>query len=349
MKTYIDDYVSRLRKAYQAEIGARGKLDVQAMLRDLLGYTALTLANGTTLHPSAEVELRFMEGIGPFIFPRLAGVSAAALTVTSETVGFFRTGNISRAVKAVAEADVETAGSVYLDFPHGAFPVGRDRQIRMILARQENGRLRITSAVAPRGSNKGRRFSWFAGEASVCGAADTQTWVAETDRQLLLGLNLDEPDQPIEPLLGRKPNQVRQLLRQIERVMFLAIAQRRSLIDAGDEVALIDLPHIGLADPKRRSGNSKQIERKNSFFRIKRLPHLHGIAVEQATYSGSRTVFRRGGEGPYRFVQVRGFYRMQPYGAKHRLRRLIWIPAHTRWVRDDGRIDMIALPRPMAA
>jgi hypothetical protein len=106
---------------------------------------------------------------------------------------------------------------------------------------------------------------------------------------------------------------------------------------------------VGLNDPRRRTGNRKKTERVNSFFRIRRLPHLRGVAVRAAYQlqppraSDDDAAVRR------RLVKVRGFFRMQPYGPRRSLRQLIWVPAHTRWIRDDGRVEMMPLLRPTPA
>jgi hypothetical protein len=159
-----------------------------------------------------------------------------------------------------------------------------------------------------------------------------------------LGISLGHFTLSIEDGLGGSVRRTRKLLREIEKVALLAVAQLRSFADAGEEEQLACLPHLGLTDPRRHRGNVKKVERENAIFRIRRLPHLRGVSIVEnvGDVAGCNST-SEDWKGPRRQVAVRSFYRMQPYGPGRELRRLIQIAAHTRWVRDDGRVQMIQL------
>lgn len=219
-------------------------------------------------------------------------------------------------------------------------------QIRAILAVPDANGLRFAAAIAPRGSNKARHVSWRAGSDSLAGGAEVHACATDMGSHIAYGISVAECDEPIEHLLGRRPRRIRRLLREIEAVALLAVTQLRSTVDAGEGAALADLPYVGLSDPRRTTGNRKKAERENSLFRIKRLPHLRGVTVIAEATQAYRVSSDADVGSVFGIVNVRPFYRMQSYGPRHSLRRLIWVPAHSRRVRDDGRVEMIVVPRP---
>lgn len=344
MQTYLDAYIGRLRKEFEAQVGARCVLDFPDVLKNFCTRTPY-LAVGPRPVQGSEIELAFFRDIHPFVEPQRFTTPPIAITIETETVDIFRNSDVSASVGEVAARDIAVARAAYVDFPHGSFPVDEAMQIRAVLAVPEAGGLRFIAAIGLRGSNKARHFSWRAGHDAVTGGPEVNACVTESPSLIHLGISVTECE-PIETLLGGRPRRIRRLLRQIETVMLLAVAQFRSTLDAGDDAALGGLPHVGLTDPRRRSGNRKKTERENSFFRIRRLPHLRGVTVQTANHSWQQAPVDNGTVVRRRLQQVRGFFRMQPYGEGRSLRRLIWVPPFTRWVLDDGRVEMLALANP---
>lgn len=352
MRTSLDAYIDRLRKSLETRVDSNADFDFPIYLTQVCVEGPYYLTNAARLGVTAafQVELRYFRDIHPFVEPEAFEAPAIAVTVTPETVDIFRNDDVNVSVRTVAEQDIGVARAAYVDLPHHSFRVGENMQIREVLAAPEtDGGLRITAGIGLRGSNKTRHFSWLAGDVAVTGGTKVESSTKETVTHLALGLDMTEYDEPIEHLLGGRASKIRKLLREIERVLFLAVAQYRSIVDTDEDGALVEEPYVGLADPRRQTGNRKQTARANSFFRIKRLPHLRGVTIMIDGCARQRVASDRDDGARRKLVEVRPFYRMQPYGPKRSLRRLIWIPAHTRWVRDDGRVEMLALPRPAPA
>jgi hypothetical protein len=148
--------------------------------------------------------------------------------------------------------------------------------------------------------------------AGVTDGTKVESSTKETDTHIALGLDMTEYEVPIEHLLGGRASKIRKLLREIERVLFLAVAQYRSIVDAGEDGALFEEPHVRLADPRRQTGNRKQTARANSFFRIKRLPHLRGVTIMTDSHARQLVASDRDDGARRKLVEVRPFYRMQP-------------------------------------
>lgn len=346
-KPYLDVYAMRLRAGFEAEIGTHA-FDFATLLKDICRESEGLLARPDEHSPASQVELGFFAYMRPFVEPEAFQPSPVAVTVTSESVEIFRAGYVNGSVRDLAEEDIRAARAAYVDLPHGSFPVGENMQVRAILAAPEaGGRLRITAAIGQRGSNKAEHFSWLAGDAEVSTGASVSATSIDNEYFVTYKIDIIEADALNGLQLSLRPRAIRKLIREIEQVIFLAVAQHRSLIDRQEDGELEVLPHIGLTDPRRRTGNRKKTERENSFFRIKRLPYLRGVTVMAEAYQTSSIAADAVGDcTPGKLINVRPFYRMQAYGPRHSLRRLIWVPAHSRRVRDDGRVDMIVLPAP---
>ncbi len=347
MQDYLDAYIARFRREFEAQVGTRCVLDFPSVLKNFCTRPPY-LALGSGPVPGSEIELAFFRDIHPFVEPERFATPPIAIMIEAETVDVFRNSDVSASAGEAATRDITVARAAYVDFPHGSFPVGEAMQIKAALAVPEAGGLRFTAAIGSRGSNKARHFSWLAGSDAVTGGPEVSACVTERPPYIHLGITFTECE-PIEPLLGGRPRRIRRLLRQIETVTLLAVSQFRSIVDAGEDATLVELPYIGLADPRRRTGNRKKTERENSFFRIRRMPHLRGVTVQPAPHTRRHagtdddTPVRR------RLQQVRGFFRMQPYGTGRSLRRLIWVPPFTRWVLDDGKVEMLVLSTPAPA
>lgn len=348
MQTYLDAYTSRLRKELETAVGLKCSLDFPEVLREMCTRNPyLSVIQGTL--PASQVELGFLRDIHPFVEPERFKTPPIAIMIGADTVSIFRNSDVNKSVGEAAARDISFACAAYVDLPHGAFPVGENMQIRAILAVPDVSGLRFTAAIGLGGSNKTRHFSWQAGSNVVTGGAEVNACATEMATHIHLGITVTECDEPIEHLLGRRPRRIRRVLREIETVALLSIAQFRSILDAGEGAAFVDLPYIGLGDQRRRTGNRKKTERENSFFRIRRMPHLRGVTVQAASRPQPLSASDDDAVARRRFVTVRGFFRMQPYGPRRSLRHLIWVRTHTRWIRDDGRVEMLALPRPAPA
>ena len=348
MQTYLDAYVGRLRKEMEVLAMGRCNLDFADAMSALCTKPPFLTVGGEWL-PAEDVELHFLRDIHPLVEPSRFEHSPIAVTITAETVRVFRNAELSASILEVARRDIQRARAAYIDLPHGSFPLGDDLQVRAILAVPDANGLRFTAAIGPRGSNKARRFSWSAGTNVVADGLQMQACATEMGSRIAFGISVTKYEMPVEHLLGGRPRKIAKLLREIEAGLVLSVAQLRSVLDSGGGEALVDLPHVALCDPRRATGNRKKTERENSFFRIRRLPHLRGVAIMQESRSDAFIAVDGVHAEPRRLIDVRGFFRMQPYGPRHSLRRLTWVPSHSRWIRDDGRTEMIALPRPLAA
>jgi hypothetical protein len=344
MQTYFDAIIARLRKDV-----AHGLVGVPSQFEEYLRQASSLSAVGAapehgTPTPQSDLALRFFRYTRPLVAPAEFQKQPLALMLAAESVPVFREGDINASVRTVASEDIAAAGVAYVDIPHGAFPVGDDLHIRMIVAVPDAFGLRLVAAIAPLRSNRGRLFSWLLGDNTIQGAADVAGWVGRRPNGVSMGISLGHFTLSIEDGLAGSVRRTRKLLREIEKVALLAVAQLRSIADAGEEAQLACLPHVGLMDPQRHRGNVKKVERENAIFRIRRLPHLRGVRVvdDGDDVAGCNTT-SADWDGPRRQVAVRSFFRMQPYGPGRELRRLIQVAAHTRWVRDDGRVEMIQL------
>lgn len=344
-KLYLNTYAMALKASVEAEIGTSA-LDFAAILKEVCRDSERSLKRPDDQPVAAKVELGVFADIRPFVEPEAFQSSPIAVAVAAESVQIFRSGHVSNSVAELAEVDIRSARAAYVDLPHGSFPVGESLQVGAILAAPEHGgRLRVTAAVGQRGSNKAMHFSWLAGDTVPARGGSVGTISIRNDYFVAYRFCVNDSDASRCPLSRQRPRQLSKLMREVERVIFLAVAQHRSLVDGQEDGDLEVLPHIGLGDPRRRTGNRKRTEREYSFFRIKRLPHLRGVTVMAEEYRDERIAAQADLDcTPTKLIDVRPFYRMQAYGPQHSLRRLIWVPAHRRRIRDDGRVDMVVLP-----
>jgi hypothetical protein len=349
MQTALDAYIDTLRKDIEREPIEGIAREFPELLRRVCDGSPYQLFGSETreLRPGSERQRRFFYDIYPFIEPHRFDTTPIAMMLAAGTPAIFREGKAHPSIRKVATDDIRAARVAYVELPHGSFPVGDRHQIRaVIIVPAENGTLRFTAAIGERGSNRTRHFFWHTDENSPADGVEVRGIVRKLPHHYGLGVSMIQHPVPIETVLGGRPRRIRKLLRQIETVALLAVAQYRSIVDAGGEAGLAELPHIAIADRRRSQGNRKQVARRNSFFRIRLLPHLGGIQVVAGDRKGPRLAFAKEAGGRRRLVTVRWFFRWQPYGPGRSLRRLILVQSYTRWIRDDGKAELVRLPLP---
>lgn len=339
MQTYLDATFAAFCQSLPADLLA--EFHAGDILLELMGGVRAALDHNMVRHDRPAFE--FLCNLHLLMCPELADGSVSAFSVAAESVGFYRKSKPSGAVRAASLAEIGSQAVTFVNVPHHSFPIGGNLQIRGVLATLDAGRILLTAAVAPRGSNKVRHMRWRLGETSPEDVTDI--WLRSyCQNGYKAEWNTQAHEQGIEDHLGMKGRALAALLREIENVLLLTVAQYRSIVDAG-EADVEEVPHLPIDDHRRRTGNRKAAARNFSLFRIRRLSHLDGITImyERASNPSRSSPFFPH-DGPIRLCDVRGHFRMQPYGTKSALRKLIWVSPHERWIACDGRTVMHALP-----
>jgi hypothetical protein len=253
-----------------------------------------------------------------------------AAVLSADIVDALSGATISQEIRQRGRTEAIIRRLTYLDVPHGALRIGEGMQVRALFisgnhdARGEQ--ITFTAILTPPGQNNWRRIGWTEDRSIIIN--DNRT---EADLRYALVCSPEPGNdfaEPLEEAAERAGVVLQDVLDDIEAFALLALTFMGTAEEGRDPEPWPAVPHIPLDHPRRYGRNARQVAKKFSFFKSHKIGTVPGDFGRRADRNEerTRTLGRR--------TEVRGHFRLQPYGRRGSLRRLQWILPHMRGPRD---------------
>jgi hypothetical protein len=287
------------------------------------------MAGAAEFSPGLTSQILWQTNIARFVM-ELDHRSPSAAVLSADIVHALSGATLSPEIRQRGRSEAMRRRLTYLDIPHGALRIGEGMQVRalFIAGNQvplEGEQVNFTAILTPPGRNCWRRIGWTEDRDIII---DDSRTMADLRYALVC---TPEPGndfaEPLEQAARRAGVALQDVLEDLEAFALLALTYMGTVEEGRDDAPWPVVPHIPLGHPRRRGRNAQQVAKRFSFFKAHRIGAVPGDFGRPSDQKAQgRTLGRR--------TEVRGHFRLQPYGPRGSLRRLQWILPHMRGPRD---------------
>ena len=268
---------------------------------------------------------KFLGVLAPFfVKPDDLPVKPFACAVGRDLARLFAGAGVSEEIVHRGQDFARQTSVIYIDVAEEAFRLGQNHQLRAVFicpaARpgptqsqvDSSSDLRIFAVVGAIGSLASARASWFVGDKSVRG--DDLFYEFLRHRHQESGLRFDS------------------IVTGIEDLVWLTLAY--AAVTKPDRREILPMATIN-KQGRRPNRAVRRRQRAFSLFRVERLrapADNFGCRVQTNNHGGWQLGRR---------IKIRGYFKMQRYGAERRLRKLIFVASHCRGPHDGAPLHSI--------
>lgn len=350
MQTYLDYYAQGLADKFAnqatAETAKERKFwkDIAASDGTALKYVANNALNlffdtkhEETLNSLSEAmveTLLFQSKLVPFL--NAHDMKPLALQLTPQVLRSLAAADVSPDITRFGREIAEEHGSVYIDTPSNDYVLNGRYALRAMivdtsgvrLSKNENNQIQIgisglkaclisfTAVFYDLEERTYRRIAWDEGSDHVTGKG-LLNWQSV--------------------IMEKADVETKDIMSDLENLFWLTLAYVKTEEESGD-VDYDELPHLAYDHDRRKGRKAAQVAKKFCLFRVKKITGGNNIG----RYTNSTSRDRLPGIG-MRLHEVRGHFRLQPFGVGRSQRRLQWIEAFKRGSFDSVPVNDITI------
>lgn len=279
--------------------------------------------------PDAQWETAiWMASMAPFFLE--AGRSPLAGALDREVVNELAGTRLTPEVRRYALDAVSRHGTIYLDIANRALLFGNTLQLCALFVAEAVGGTRFWAVFGEPGRNGQRRVAWFEGRDDLL----TDQYHDEEFREFRARIGVPLPQfRPLIEIARDAGVDLCEVLRGLESLAYLATTYILTEMEHAGGEAWQQVPHLPAGHQRRLGRKGTATAKKFSLFRIWQVTSRHFDRGERKNVTGGWKLGHR--------ITVSGHYRLQPFGAGRRKRRLLWIAPHQRGPYDGSPVRHI--------